>query len=122
MSVNEQDPTFIFGGPVAHCLPGYEESRDLIMKIPDVGLLEAVMATHYSICDFASIVQANNEFFKRYDESFWRLKHSNDKVDESQAKTLQKQTSVSMSTVKQRLDVVENNLNHLIELLNESIT
>lgn len=122
MSVNEQVPTFIFGGPVAHRLPGYDESRNLIMKIPDVGLLESVMATHYSISDFAAIVQAHNEFFKRYDESFWRFRHSSDDVDKSQARTLKEQTSLSVRTVKQRLNVVENNVKHLIELLHKSIT
>ena len=65
-SMNEQIPSFIFGGPVANRLPGYQESRNLIMKIPDIRLLEAIMAAHYSISDFAAIVQANNDFYKKY--------------------------------------------------------
>jgi len=122
-STDNEKPAFFITDPAAHRLPGYEEVLHLIMKIRDVRLLEAVMATNHSIRDFGAILQVHNDyFFMKYQESRQRALHSNDEIDMSQAKLLLKWTSNSMGIVKKRLEVVESNVIWLRRLLDKKTT
>ena len=121
-AINEEIPTFFLGGPGANRLPGYDENLQLITKIPDVTLLDSVMAAHYSICELAAIIQTHNDYVNKYDECVWRARQTNDAVDQSRAKTVREWVSTSTSVVKQRFNVVEKNVKGLIELLRKGIT
>jgi hypothetical protein len=121
-AINEEIPTFVLGGPVANRLPGYDENLHLITKIPDVALLNSVMAAHYSICELAAIIQTHNDYVNKYYECVWRARQTNDAVDQSRAKTVREWVSISTGVVKQRFKMVEGNVNGLIELLQKGIT
>ncbi len=121
-AINEEIPTFFLGGAVANRLPGYDENLHLIMKIPDVTLLNSVMAAHYSICELAAIIQTHNDYVNKYDECVWPARQTNDAVDQSRAKTAKERVSTSTCVVKQRFNVVEKNVKGLIELLWKGIT
>ncbi len=121
-SADNKKPTFFYADPAAHRLPGYEEVLNLIMKIPDVRLLEAAMATNHSIRDFGASLQIHNDYVNKYNESMWRARRTNDEVNTSKANLSLQWTSKSMDIVKERLQVVENNVTHLSKLLEKSIT
>ena len=122
-SADNDKPALFAIDPASHRLPGYEEVLHLIMKIRDVRLLEAVMATNHSIRDFGAILQFHNDYlYLKYEESRLRAIHSKDKVDISQAQLILVQINESMRIVKKRLGVVEVNVTSLKKLLEEKIT
>ena len=121
-SADNNKPTFFYADPAAHRLPGYEEVLPLIMKISDVTLLEAVMATSHSIRDFGATLQMHNDWFREYNKSMWRARRTNDEVDTSEAELLLQWLSKSTDIVKERFQVVENNITHLSKLLEKIIT
>ena len=121
-SADNNKPTFFYADPAAHRLPGYEEVLPLIMKISDVTLLEAVMATSHSIRDFGATLQMHNDWFREYNKSMWRARRTNDEIDTSEAELLLQWLSKSTDIVKERFQVVENNITHLSKLLEKRVT
>ena len=120
-SADNKKPTYFYTVPASHHLPGYEETIHLIMKIPDVTLLEAVMATSHSIRDFGDTLQTHNNLFMEYNKSMWHARRTNDEVDISEAEMLLEWTSKSTDAVKELFQGVENNVTNLLELLEKSI-
>ncbi|MBN2138266.1 MAG: hypothetical protein JW720_10695 [Sedimentisphaerales bacterium] len=116
-SLKRKNPTFLFGGPVSHSLPGYEENVHLIPRIKDRQLLEMVMASHYSIGDFTRVMVGHNNLFKEYEDSHWRAIRSKDTVDRSQAEQRLEELKVTTDTVQQRFECMKNNLTDMIDLL-----
>jgi hypothetical protein len=121
-SADNSKPIFFYANPATHRLPGYEEVFPLIMKISDVTLLEAVMATSHSIRDFGATLQMHNDWFREYNRSMWHARRTNDEVDTSEAEWLLQVLSKSTNNVKERFQGVEDNITHLSKLLDKSAT
>ncbi len=110
-------PVFFYTDPVSHRLPGYEEVLHLIVKIPNEQLLEAVMATNYSICDFGSSLQIHNNWFMEYEKSRQNAEKTKNEFDIREAELLLQKMSQSTNFVKKRYQVVEDNIAYLMKLL-----